>query len=171
MSRNPVFLKYELGKHGAAPSHRVLLVVTASGLGRRRRLGASVRPDESGKLTSGPPAPPPPSCFCLRRQEADLRLTVRLPVLAPRPSRRKGGAQESERGRGGGEGGVVLAQLREEPALPPCFHGDEPPTVFSCGTASASESSSQWRLGPSLSPLLQLRSPSFFFFLYCLRVF
>lgn len=52
--------------------------------------------------------------------------------------------------------------------MPPCFHDDEPPTVFSRGTASASESSSQWRLGPSLSPLLQLRSPlllRFFFFL------
>ncbi len=67
------------------------------------------------------------------------------------------GGREEWRGEGFG-----LMQPYEEPALPPCFHDNGSPTVFSRGTASASESSSQWCFGPSrYFPSAALSSSSF----------
>lgn len=134
------------------------------------------------KLTSGLPAPPRPVFVSGGRKP-----TCGLPsgflswlcVRAGGREERRRGSEEGKEGRrsggdggGGRSGGFILTELHEEPALPPCFHDDEPPTVFSCGTASASESSSQWRLGPSLSLLSFSCALLFsFFFLYCLCVF
>lgn len=109
-----------------------------------------------------------------------LRTCTTRPVFVPRHRKRTRRLQSGFLSwlgicRGGREEwrgeGVGLVEPYEEPALPPCFHDNGSPTVFSRGTASAFESSSQWRLRPSRSFFFLSTAPLFSFFLYCLCVF
>lgn len=82
------------------------------------------------------------TCFCERPQEVGYSLTSCPGWVSVE--------EEEEERRGRGEG-VSLIYPYEEPAFPPCFHDNRSPTVFSRGTASACESSSQWRFRPARS--------------------